>query len=642
MRDNLNIGFQEPPAPSYGILTEPGYEDLNELYREEARKLVEQGDFERAVFIYAELLNDITSAVELFERNGRFETAAKLAQGRRLGPTVFVPLWYKAGKKELALKLAVQHSAFEALSNQVDKSDPFYKELIKEWAKRLIEAGDLRKALDLTESIEEMQSIREELILNALHQYPQDPKLVARALKCLSNKYFDRLQALLQAFLDEKERGFVLKRIELAEYLSKKDFEKISTVEDYYTHRLPIWGYTLLRRLLSDEAKFGANDRRRKVALTLSEDSGQLALRVDLRRLNRTEGPKEDSYSQRIILENKSNRVPIKDAVLVSDNRLLIAYEGGKLVLMNHKGKNLWSDTVYKIRGMVPIGNGSRLIIVRDELEGCALSLLDLSSGAHKNIGYFNIEAFHHRADEFGWVVFADRKVFMLDMTSILNAAEKGVAELEHHWSVPVSEPGRLCCVNDEGHDVTFLYQREQGDLLELWSLNKSTLQVECSFIHQNAMPLDPGRTIGWIGQATFCSYSKEKSRMEKHWLEKTSYTYDNEKKLLKGKEGSLATDQEIVSLGQKAKSLLWSSALRSQGTASSVPASGAGLKDDVLEWYGCFGNNLTDVFVVEFTGASAVHSHINAATDHVLVFDNLGRVIVVDLKVGKVIYQKC
>lgn len=158
----------------------------------------------------------------------------------------------------------------------------------------------------------------------------------------------------------------------------------------------------------------------------------------------------------------------VRDVVALARNRLLIAHASGAFHLTTFDGRRLWSDHVRGLRGFAPICGGTMVLIVRDEIESPALSLLDLDERTHRDIGFIDIAAFHPHATEIGWMIFAGGCVRFLDTASLIAAANKGGGGLTHLWAVPITEPGHLCAFRDHASHATFLYRRKQAGLLEL------------------------------------------------------------------------------------------------------------------------------------------------------------------------------
>jgi hypothetical protein len=643
LRKDFSIRFSLAYVPAYSILTERGFESIRELYRQQAEALAERGDFERAAFIYAELLNDPAAAVRIFERKGDFETAAKLAQGRRLAPHLFIPLWFKAGQKERALRLAAQYDAFADLLLHVKDSDPFHQEVVKAWSARLIETGDFKRALEMTEKYAGLLPERRLWILQALDRDQTDPVLAARALRCLPEDYRDRLEALLGQFIAGTGPDQAAGRIQLARRMADATFESAATDASYFAGRLPLWGLPLLRALLHDEARHGSDKDRRDGALALSEASGQFALRVDLRRLNRVTSTAAAPPARHIVMNDRGGLTPVRELVCVPGNRLLIAYETGALHLTTLDGRRIWADQVHNFRGFAPILAGNTIIIVRQEIEGTALSLLDLHDRTHKDIGFFGLEAFHSQASEIGWTVFAGGRALMLDTSSLIAAAKNGGGALQHHWAIPITEPGRLCGFRDHTEQASFLFHRKLAGLLELWTLQKPTLKVDCRFISKGDYKLAPDtQTYGWLGGSHFHGRSEDGARIETLIMPTLDYSLATERRMVSEGKGWLLPHQTISAPLWDVKSLVWCSA-KTEARTASVPSTSREKAPKMVKWFGAFQNSqnsLQDTFTIEFPGADRVDCRIASHSSLAAVFDDIGRIAVIDCERERLLFR--
>ena len=123
---------------------------LTALYRRAAEQLEQAGEIERAAFVHADLLKQPRDAVALLERHGRFELAARLAEGRALDPDLCVRLWWRAGDRPRAIALArARHAWAAAIDRLRDLPPEFALELRAEWLAYERARGDHRAAIEV-------------------------------------------------------------------------------------------------------------------------------------------------------------------------------------------------------------------------------------------------------------------------------------------------------------------------------------------------------------------------------------------------------------------------------------------------------------------------------------------------------------
>ena len=99
------------------------HEHLRETYTRAAQQLEKDGQHLLAAFVYADLLNQAGAAVDLLERQGLLVEAAELAEARELDPSYAVRLWWRAGDRERALRVAVARGAFATALARLDNDD---------------------------------------------------------------------------------------------------------------------------------------------------------------------------------------------------------------------------------------------------------------------------------------------------------------------------------------------------------------------------------------------------------------------------------------------------------------------------------------------------------------------------------------
>jgi len=122
------------------------YETLRKTYESAAEALIEEGRYEEAAFVYADLLGDIQRAVSMLEKFEKYELAAKLAEARDLDIAWIIKLYWLAGDIDRAVWLARTHMAFADVLRRL--TDPEQSDRLRMiWAAILADAGQYAAAV---------------------------------------------------------------------------------------------------------------------------------------------------------------------------------------------------------------------------------------------------------------------------------------------------------------------------------------------------------------------------------------------------------------------------------------------------------------------------------------------------------------
>ncbi|SDS93249.1 hypothetical protein SAMN05216371_0918 [Streptomyces sp. TLI_053] len=141
----LRIG----PAAANAFSGPTVHQHLTELYRAAAERLEQQGRYDEAAFVLADLLEAPAEAVALFERHDRLTRAAELAEGRELAADLVVRLWWRAGERARAVRTAHRRGAFATAVERLAATDPqAARELRAAWAGHCRAAGDRLGAVE--------------------------------------------------------------------------------------------------------------------------------------------------------------------------------------------------------------------------------------------------------------------------------------------------------------------------------------------------------------------------------------------------------------------------------------------------------------------------------------------------------------
>ncbi|MFJ1754875.1 bpX6 domain-containing protein [Kitasatospora sp. NPDC088134] len=125
------------------------HQHLTELYRNAAEALEREGRIDEAAFVLADLLTAPAEAVALLERQRRYADAAALAEGRGLDAELAVRLWWRAGERDRAVRLAERHAAFAVAVRRLAEVVPDEALRLREaWVRSRQAAGDRMGAVE--------------------------------------------------------------------------------------------------------------------------------------------------------------------------------------------------------------------------------------------------------------------------------------------------------------------------------------------------------------------------------------------------------------------------------------------------------------------------------------------------------------
>ncbi|MEM8974743.1 MAG: hypothetical protein AAGD43_22020 [Pseudomonadota bacterium] len=503
IRERLEIQATRGESSHFlAALPEGAREELEALYRQQVELSIAQSDYEHAAFILAELLDDPEAAVKVFSDAGQFAVAARLAQGRRLSPTLFIPLWYRAGEHERALRLAERHDAYQLLLETTEETDEHFRHIVRRsWSDRLAAVGDYSRALKVSEPLvgldEKIEAERRDWMRRGLAASPTDAEVIARAIKALD---FDAesgpdAMASFQQLLLERNIDAARQRKQLANLLLTPSFEEGVSAE-YRKNRLPRIADLLPRTLLVDHARYGLLHSHQMLS-SLADAGGQSTLAADIRRLPSVSKADSGQPMRHVTVGSSSGAKGVVAAAPLRAGRTLIAYEGGSVQLFDARNEVVWRDQIWGPRDIVPIAPGRFAIIIRDEPNERRLSIFDAETLQHVDIGALNLEAWSTTAASEGWLVYSDRQVLDLRLDQLLAPLSGGAVEtLEYHWATPITIAGRMRALVRcrHGGDALWLFETSEN-VLERWCVSQRDLNVSYWAVSFGPLSGTPMRT---------------------------------------------------------------------------------------------------------------------------------------------------
>jgi len=432
-RASLDLDFSGLEGPTSSILTGGGYRHLAAKYRALAESLAEKGDHQRAAFIYSELLNNPTAAVDQLEAMEAFEDAARLVLARKLPPQRAVHLWFRAGRKDVALALAKRFDLLEFLSNTAAKTDPDFAGFVRGyWIDALLRAGEIIRAIVESEDIPAYAEQRIQWIEQAiLDQGPEDPALLTAALSSLEWSFDalaqvppprrDDASGVLATYLHDILQGrdslSVDLRAALLGFLRERNAMDRGVTATWES-RAP----ALADRLIRNALGFGDPIGNIKSVQALAKTFRLRALAEDLRKIRRREKKNNrDSSMPSIALPPPAdNATQWRFVACAAKGGTLIGSAEGEIVKLDRDGRRLWTDFLTDLVGIVPIGSGQFALVLQGHANARTISLLDTMQHVYRHLGAVDLLAWHSTASPTQFLVQTPDAVAALDMTLLL------------------------------------------------------------------------------------------------------------------------------------------------------------------------------------------------------------------------------
>lgn len=626
VREQLRIHAVQPPARGALAALPPGSRaELQALYRAEAARCASAGQADRAAFILAELLDDAAAAVQVYVAAERFDVAARLAQGRRLPPGVFIPLWYRAGARETALLLAERHGAYEVLLASTQTEDAAFRdEIRRRWSARLARVGALGEALAVSAPLASagdaaMRERRRAWMAEGLALDAVETDLLARALKAASagdDKALDADPTIVafEALLAAPGAAAARRRKQLAEHLLDPAFEP-AAAPAFAAERLPWIASRLPRRMLRDHRAHGIYT---SITLpsALAEAGGESTLAADLRRLPRRLGPARPSSPRVLKVGPIRGAAAVVAAAPMRGDRLVVALEDGGLRLIDGAGRELWRDQVWRPRDIIAVSPGRLALVIRDEPGERRLSIIDIETRRHAEIGPVALDAWASWAEPDGWLVAVDGAALNLRVDP-LAAALSGAppASLERHWATPITVEGRILRLlrDPEQGDAMWLFQRQDG-VLERWRVAAQTLQVSYN-------------VLGVTGLDSPCS-TADLARFD---------LLDASGRLSRVHARALAVTAEVAPI--KPPPIHLHARARPFHAVRLAPRVGGEGQPPGEPRFALVAENDPLLLEIAFEGARVAHMREGRESDRIALWDDVGRIVVMSSEAGAPLY---
>ncbi len=390
---------------------------LRQLYRAAFDRLVAQGRFEEAAFVLAELLRNNEEAVAFLERHGKLKLAAELAEARELSPGLVVRQWFLAGDVKRAVGIARRTQAFADAVLRLEKTNKEQAEELRVvWAESLAAAGNYAGAVDVLWPVTAARSRAREWMDRTIDVGgPVAARMLARKLSLVPEEFEDICQRSL-AFLEDEGFEQRIARASFAEALCQGTRNAEARTLARAT----------TRAILRDAGQY-QHALQPKDFKKLVDFCGDGALRTDVPPLPANAADRQDELLKLEFTAADRGSMPIHDAGLLGNGRMLVALGEAGIRLMTRDGRTIthFDEPAHRL---VLSDHGDRAIALSRRGEVWRLVRLDLLERRATDWCEAHVEAFAPSYDGSLWFIGSKGDFYAIDAN-----AEK----FEALWRVP-------------------------------------------------------------------------------------------------------------------------------------------------------------------------------------------------------------
>ena len=420
---------------------------LIQLYRSSYLQLVAQNRIEEAAFVLAELLRANAEAVALLERHGKLRLAAELAEARELPPALVVRQWFMAGDIKRAVEIARRTQAFADAVLRLEKRDKEQAAKLRVvWAASLAQGGNYAGAVDVIWPIEAHRRTALDWMERAIEAGgPVAARMLARKLAIVPED-FDNIRRRALTFLEDESFEQQEMRASFAEALARGANTREAQTMARVTAR------ALLRDAGQNTSALTAKQFTRLINFT-----GDGPLRTDVPPFP-VECERVSSSLSLVYSAADCGSMPVHDALLLPNGRMLVALGEIGIRLLTPDARTV-THFDQPAERLVISDNGNRAIALARRGEVWRLSRLDLIDWRCEYWCDAHIDAFAPNYDGSLWFLGAKGDFYAIDVHS---------KSFEALWRVPDAGNKVLSVARSESA-CSFLTASKVGADLEQW-----------------------------------------------------------------------------------------------------------------------------------------------------------------------------
>ncbi|MCP4215014.1 MAG: hypothetical protein GY765_10170 [bacterium] len=388
------------------------YNHLYQMYTRSFEMLDREGNVERAAYILDILLEQHERAATYLESRGKFKQAAQLAETRNLDPALTARLWLAAGDIPKALGIAMNHKVFLPVLNYLEEKDKKAAEKWRFfWARDLANTGDYAMAVEVSRPLPFVRHLSKKWIELALDTGgTMKSRVLAFSLQMCPERFEETAKSVLH-LLTETNDTAASDRRSFIEFLLRAE----------PTPHVRVMARETFRAMAADigrgDCVWAKKQLRKMAALS---GGGALEAEIDFqtntpRLTSRKKGPSPDNPINVCITDRGTT--PIRDAVVLENNRVLVALGETGIIVMGSDGKQLFfsslpaDDIVLSDHENLALG-----IIKRDDVY--SVSKIDLGLRTANFWRHCSFHAFARRYSGSSWFVGDGRELLKLNMYS--------------------------------------------------------------------------------------------------------------------------------------------------------------------------------------------------------------------------------
>ncbi len=498
-RDSLSVSPERTAAGAAMSFSSDIYAALKARYRRAFERLRDQGDFEKAAFVLAELLHADEEAVSFLEKHDKLRLAAELAEARNLPAGLVIRQWFLAGEPARAVRLARKSGAFADAVVRLGATHPEHARTLRLlWAEALAAAGAYPAAVDVVWQLPADRPLA----------YPWIDRAIEIGGGAGAAMLVRKARAVPGGFPPVRERVLGL----LADdALAWPFLETLATelCDGEPTPELRILIRAVARRLLAEPESVAAA----KLIPRLLDASGDPALRIDATpvvaslhdAIRRAEPfapaalPVRSPHLEFRWFANELGALPILDACELPDGKLLLALGELGVWLITRDGRVAarFSEPAEKL---VVSDHGDRVILIARRGEARRLARLDLLTRRARHWCDVQLDELCDSYDGALWFVSRGGAVY---------AIETDAAGWQHAWHVE-EQGARVHALSRDPSSLSILFLEQRPTAqAEVWryELPKLVLRqrtpLEMATRRPRELAVSPGGAVaGWCTAA--------------------------------------------------------------------------------------------------------------------------------------------